>query len=746
MKLFPRTTAARMLIAMTAAALAASSLSPPPGAAEGGKWAPDQLLDFDPAELRAQGLELPAAELWDAAAGGGLLAATVNLSGCTGSLVSPRGLVLTNHHCITGVLQSHSAPDQEGARRDLIRHGFLAAAADEELPATAVRVQLPHRFTDVSREIEAAVPAGAGDHERFRAIDRKKKELVASCEAQGAAWRCQVAAFDDGVRYLLVEMREYPDVRLVWAPPTAVANFGGEVDNFSWPRHSGDAALLRVWARPDGSPAERQPGNVPLSPERFFRLSAAGAADGAFVMVAGYPARTYRSTVHAEMAEWAELFFPQRAALYRDFIDILEAESRQGEEVRLRLVSRIRELANREKAARGQVEGIARGRLLAKKLEREEAFRAWAAARPEEAPALQALDALKARAAGRPRGDWQREYLLSEARAASRSLQMALAVTRWALEREKSDAERTELYQQRNFPRARDEQKRDQGTLHPPVEKVLLADYLERLLALPEGSRVAAVESRFRAGAGTPEGRAAMVAAIGGWLAGTRLHDEAERLKMLEESSAQLRARRDPYLDFAFDLNAQILAAEADKEAREGASSRERPLYRRALARFLGRPLDADANATLRVSLARIAGYAPRDGLFATPRTTFSGLLAKDSGLPPFDLPEELAALAAEARASRYADPQRGDLPVDFLADADTTGGNSGSPVLDGRGRVIGLNFDRVWENVANDFGYDPAVARNVSVDIRYVLFLLERLAGPKKAAAEALLDELGVR
>lgn len=743
-KLAPR---AGKLLAMTIAAITAASLGslPRPAAAEGGKWAPDQLADFDPAELRARGLELPAGELWSPA-GGGLLEATVNISGCTGSFVSPRGLDLTNHHCVTAVLQSLSAPDAGGARRNLVEHGFLAPAPEEELPAPAVRVLVPHRFTDVSRQIEEAVRAGAGDHQRFQAIDRKKKELVARCEEQGADRRCQVASFDDGVRYLLIEMREYPDVRLVWAPPTALANFGGEIDNFSWPRHSADAALLRVWARPDGSPAERQPGNVPLAPRRFFPLAPGGAADGDFVMVAGYPGRTYRSTVHAEMAEWAELFFPQRATLYRDFIELLEAESRQSDEARLRLVSRVRELANREKAARGQVEGIARGRLLAKKLEQEETFRAWAAARPEERPALEALDALKARAAERPRGDWQREYLLGEAKAASRSLQMALAVTRWALEREKDDAERTEAYQLRNLPRARDEQKRDQKTLHPPAEKALLALYLERLLALPEGSRVAAVEERFRAGAGSPEGRAQMVAAIGGWLAGTRLHEEAERLKMLEETSAQLRARRDPYLDFAFDLNRQILAAEAAKETREGAYSRERPLYRRALGRFLGRPLDADANATLRVSLARIEGYSPRDGLFATPRTTFSGMLAKNTGLPPFALPPEIGALAGKARASRFADPRLGDLPINFLANADTTGGNSGSPVLDGRGRLVGLNFDRVWENVANDFGYNPEVARNVCVDVRYVLFLLEELATGHTGGAAALLGELGLR
>lgn len=726
--------ATRIAAAMTAFA-ATFPLWPPPAAAEGGKWTPDQLAAFAPEELRQLGLEVPVSELWDARAGGGLLEATVQIPGCTASFVSAQGLLITNHHCVDDVLQSHSSPE-----RDLVKNGFLADNAAAELPATGIRALLPHRFSDVSQEIEAAVPKGASDRERFHAIDRKKKELVAACEKAGGegTLRCQVASFDDGVRYLLIAMREYPDVRLVWAPPNAVANFGGEIDNFSWPRHSGDAALLRVWAKPDGSPSLRQDGNQPLAPRRFFRVAAAGARDGDFVMVTGYPGRSYRATVHAEMVEWAERFFPQRAELYRRFIDLLEVESHKNETARIRLVSRIRDLANREKAARGQVEGIRRGHLLAKKLEQEEAFRAWAAARPEEHAALQALEALRQRAAGRSLGDWQREFLLTESRAGARSLQMAVAVTRWALERDKPDAERAEAYQERNLARVREEQKRDQKTLHLPAEEALLTFYLERLLELPEGSRVAAVETRFRSAAG----RANLAATVASWLAGTRLHDENERLAMFEASSAALRERHDPLLDFAFELNAQILAAEADKEEREGAYSRERPPYRRALARFLGRPLDADANNTLRLSFAHITGYSPRDGLFATPRTTFSGLLAKNRGEDPFELPPSLLALAQTAAQSRFADRERGDLTIDFLANADTTGGNSGSPVLDGQGRLVGLNFDRVWENIANDFGYNPELARNVCVDIRYVLFLLENLGG---SAARPLLTELGV-
>jgi hypothetical protein len=696
-----------------------------PTLADGGKWSPDQLSLFPAEELRALGLEIPAGELWDAAKGGGLLEAVVAIGGCTASFVSPDGLLVTNHHCVFDAVQHHSTPE-----RNLIRDGFIAGSRAGELPAPTTRAQIPHRFVDVSAEIAAAIPADADALARFRAIDRKKKELVAACEAAGSR-RCQVATFDDGVRYVLVEMLEFSDVRLVWAPPNAIGNYGGEVDNFSWPRHAGDVALIRVYADAANQPAAPAPGNRPYKPRHHFGLAVEGVAEGGFVMSAGFPGRTYRSTVAAEMAERAELFFPRRAELYGEWIALMEA-SAQDDEARIRLASRLRSLANRAKSSRGQVVGIEAGDLLAKKRAQEAEFKTWAAQRPDEAPAVAALDQLTAHQDHERATTWERDFLLTEAKAHAKSLALALTLTRWAMEREHGDLERDEDYQERNADKARDELRRDQKTLHLAAEKALMVDYLRRLLALPVTQAVPAVAHLRGRDLGDE---------VDVLLAGTKVHDLDQRLAMFGESAAQLRARRDPLLAFAFRLNEDLVAMKARRDAREGFHSLHRPIYRRALARFLGRPLDADANGTLRISFAKVAGYAPRDGLFATPRTYLRGLLAKDTGEEPFDAPDFLRVNAERAATSRYADPSQRDLPIDFLATADTTGGNSGSPMLDGRGRVAGLNFDRVWENVANDFGYNPAVARNISTDIRYFLWLLETLGGDR---AQPLLKEMG--
>jgi hypothetical protein len=265
-----------------------------------------------------------------------------------------------------------------------------------------------------------------------------------------------------------------------------------------------------------------------------------------------------------------------------------------------------------------------------------------------------------------------------------------------------------------------------------------MVDLLTRFAKLPEGSRSAAVDS-FLGKDRSPEGIKAKVADL---FTRTRVTDLEERLKMFAESRAQLQARRDPLLDLALALDRELLDWKEREDRYKGAVSRLRPRWQRAVIAHAGRPVAHDANGTLRVSLAHVKGYSPRDAIQLEPRTTLSGVVEKHTGEEPFDVPEAVLAAAPAASSSRWADPALKDVPVGFLADADTTGGNSGSPVLNGRGELVGVNFDRVWENVANDFGYLPDVGRNVSVDVRYMLWMLDALQGE---AAAGLFKELGL-
>jgi len=700
-----------------------------PAAAGEGKWTPTQLLELDPATLREAGLELPAERLWSAE-GAGLLDAVIKIDGCSAGYVSPDGLLITNHHCAFGILQHHSTPE-----RDLITAGFLAEAQNDEIGAAGTRATVPHRVHDVTARIEAAVPQGADDLARYRAIEAEEKALVAECEAKPYR-RCLVAAYDGGVRWELVESLEYPDVRLVFAPPRSVGEFGGEIDNWSWPRHTGDFTLLRVYGAADGSPAPVSESNVPLRPRHFFPLSAGGVAPGDTVMVAGYPGRTYRALTAPEMAERVELYFPQRAELYAAWIATLTELSETSDAARIALASRIKSLANREKNARGQLAGIARGDLLERRRAADREVLAWAAqaggAHAAAGAAYRELETV----ATRKRVTWTRDFLLEEAKSGPRSLELALTLVRWAVEKAKPDADREPEYQERNRERLRERLERDQRILWRPAEEALLADLLLRLRAAGAGDLVDRL-----VGAGADE--AAIRARVAALHEGTAVTEAEARAAMFTEDAAQLRARHDPLLDFALALDPVLRDLEARRDRDAGAVFRLRPVWRRAVIEHAGRPVAPDANGTLRVSLARVGGYSPRDAVWMEPRTTVSGMVAKVTGEEPFQAPAELVAARAGAAGSRWADPELGDVPVCFLADADTTGGNSGSPVLDARGRLVGVNFDRVWENVANDFGFNPAIARSITVDARYLLWVLETL---HPGRSEALLGELGAR
>jgi hypothetical protein len=710
--------------------LALLALVAAPALAGEGKWTPQQVLELDPKWLKAQGLQLPPQKLWDPQRGTGLLAGTVNVGGCSGAFISGTGLVITNHHCVFGVVQEHSTPE-----RDLITQGFLATSRDAELPGKGSRVQVPRSFTDVTKQVLAAVPEGADDLARYKAIERKQKELVAECEKKPAA-RCQVAIFDGGVQYTLVEATELQDVRLVYAPPRGVGEFGGEVDNWMWPRHTGDFAIVRAYTAPDGASAPFSDKNVPYKAEFFFPLSAQGVQPGDFVMVLGYPGVTFRALLADEMAERQARLYPRTIEVYGEAIRILEEEGDKDAAGKIAVASNLKSLHNRYKNSGGQLEGLKRGRIIEKQHEAEAAVVKWAQGRKEHQGALAAREALLTaqQEAGRT---FEREFLLNALNALARAPALGVTLSRLAIERQKPDMERRPEFMDRELKRLQDRQEREQKNLFLPAEKRLLSMFVRRAQALGPDARIAAVDKHF----GPTFSEKDVAAKIDALYAGTKLTALAERLAMFNETPAQLGARKDPLLAFAMDLATEVSALEDQKDRRAGASLRLRPEWRRAVLAHAGKPVAPDANATLRVTFAKVQGYSPRDGVWYAPQTTLSGVLAKHTGAEPFDAPEKVRTTATAKRFGSWVDPKLKDVPVDFLADADTTGGNSGSPTVNGKGQLVGVNFDRVWENVSNDFGYNPDVARNVNVDVRYVLWMLDQVED-----ADALLRELGVR
>jgi hypothetical protein len=667
-----------------------------------GKWTPDQVLQLDPSWLKQQGLELPASRIWDGHAG--LLSAVINTGGCSGSFISPDGLFITNHHCLFAIVQEYST-----TTKDLITNGFLARSRSDELLSKS-RITIPYRFTDVTAEMQAAVPATADDLARYREIDRKMKSLVAVCE-QPAGHRCQVAAFDGGVRYVLADALEVADVRLVYAPPRSVGEFGGEIDNFAWPRHTGDFAIGRVYVN-----------GAPYRNAAYLPLSAAGVKPGDFVMVMGYPGLSYRSYTAAEMEARRDLFFTNRVDLLGEWIRILETTTANNPSGRIAVAANLKSMDNAYKNAQGQLEGIRRGRLLEKQHAAEQDVVRWAEQQPKYKNALAARAELETIAAEQRRYG-ARDFLLNNIANGPKALYFATTLARDAMERQKPDPDRDVAYQERQLPRLRDRLEREQKNYFRPADEALFASFAHR-------ARAAGLTANLP---DSPSGIASLYSA-------TRVLELDERLTMFTETVDQLHARRDPALEIGFAIEKDRDEMKERQDRWIGGIFRLRPAWREAVVAHAGKPVAPDANGTLRVSFAHVSGYQPRDAVLYEPQTTLSGMLEKYTGKDPFDAPPALLAAAREHDFGHWQDPRLKDIPIDFLSDADTTGGNSGSPTVNGRGELVGVNFDRVWENVANDFGYNPVVSRNINADIRYLLWILDRVEH-----ADALLRELGV-
>ena len=707
--------------------------------ADEGQWPPEALATLGEArwkELASRGLELGAEDLWDGK-GGGLLTAVLGLGGCTGAFVSEEGLFLTNHHCAFGAIQLASTPE-----RNYLADGFVARtrAGEVEARGGAGRVRILSRLVDVTGRVrgpKSAFAKAKADAAREAAVERARSEIVAECEKQPDR-RCAVAAFEDGRTYRLMEQVEFRDVRLVYAPPRWVGEFGGEDDNFRWPRHTGDFAVLRVYVSPDGKPAPYAKENVPYRPKRWLRVSAKGVSEGDVVMIAGYPGRTQRYLTPSAVENLEMWFYPLRSRTYTDLIAILEAEGKRDADTALRVAGAVKGYANAETNARGQIEGLARNGVAARAKAEAAELAEFLASKKDLPAEWTAAPAELEKVLASDRAGQDRRFFLEEIERLSSSLGSALAAVRRAAERRKPDLEREAGFQDRDLERARQGEKDRTRSLAPAAARRALAYLVEKAQAASAGAPVAALDETFGKGAS----RAAIEAKLAELDAKTALADEAVRLANVDATSEALAASSDPYLKLAVALHPDLAALRARRKETSGALLVWRPRYLsalEALRRSKGKAIYPDANSTLRVSFATVAGYVPREAVTYGPRTSLAGVLEKERGVEPFASPAKVLDAARAGRLGRWADRATGSVPVCFLTNGDTTGGNSGSPTMNGKGEVVGLNFDRVWENVAGDFGWSPERSRNVNVDLRYALWLMEEVDGATELVKELL-------
>lgn len=713
--------AARLPLLLLALAIPLSSA---PAQANEGQWQPRQIPDIHDRAKRA-GLELSAEQLWSD--GGGLLRAAVNIGGCTAAFVSAEGLMSTNHHCAYGALQANSSVEH-----DYLKDGFLAATRADELSAAGKTVRILDQISDVTAQVQAKLANIEDDRARAKAYDEVRIQLINSCEAAKPHRACQLASVFGNSRFELHEYVELLDLRLVYAPPSAIGEYGGETDNWMWPRHTGDFSLLRAYVGPDGEPAAYSPDNVPYKPAQWLVPSPDGVDEGDFVAILGYPGHTDRYMWGAELERHFGKWLPMRVALYGEWIAILEAGKARDEAVRIKVAALEKSLANRYKNAAGKIAGLERLDLVRARLEEDKRT----ALQGDEAKAT--IDELAAISAARSeRAAWA--FLLENLGYGPRSLAIARELGVWAQQRDKPDAERKPGYRDRDKDKLWTRLEQLAKDHDPQVDVELLASFLAHADAL-EGRRIAGFDKLLgkAKGAGL-DNRQPYLDAAKAALAGSSLTNPVALRKLFDDGKA-IGKSKDPMLVLARSLAADMAAFTELDDAERGRLLVVEPRYFELVGKMRGQPLYPDANSTLRFSFAKIQGYKKWDGSEQTCQTDVAGAVAKHQDAGEFDLPDAVLGEASTAPQSRWADRELGDVPIAFLADGDTTGGNSGSPVIDGQGRLIGFNFDRVWENVSGDYAWRPDQSRNVISDARYLYWMLDEVVG-----GQHLLVELGV-
>jgi hypothetical protein len=727
MKTSPR---ALLLLAALAAA--------PPLAADEGMWMPQQIPDLAQ-KLKAMGFTGDPAAFADLT--GQPMGAIVSLGGCTASFVSPEGLIATNHHCVQGSLQFNSTP-----QKNLLVDGYLAKTREEELSnGPGSRVYVTVSVQEVTDAVVGKIDPKLDDRKRFDLLDRRVKARVAACEAGGL--RCSVSAFFGGLKYYEIAQMEIQDVRLVYAPPAGIGNFGGETDNWRWPRHTGDWSFYRAYVGKDGKPAPFSKENVAYKPAHWLPMQPLGVKEGDLVFVVGYPGRTQRHQTYAEVKETTGWAFPRFVKGAEEQIAILEALGKTDPELRIKAAQRVRGLNNSLTNRKGQIEGLVKGGILAKKEANERALAAWIGADParqkEYGDILPSLAALQAEA----EKTRERDAVLQSLFASSSMANAAHTAHLLSVEKaKKADMDREPEYQQRNWTRIREGQERAQRTVDARIDKALLAWAMPQAAALSADQRIAGLDKLvgLTPGMAKADSDKAIAEYLDRALGGTKMADKDFRLGLLTKSTAEIAATKDPMVDLALALDPLYQQNRELGKKRNGTLSRLRPRYMQALLAQSGGLVAPDANSTLRVTFGTVKGKPGPDGTTWTAFTSLKGIEQKHTGTGEFDAPDaQLAAIEAlrGGRTTPYALPTIGDVPVDFLSTVDTTGGNSGSATLNGKGEFVGLLFDGTYDTIASDFLYDTVSTRSIHADVRYMLWVMSEVDG-----ASHLIQEMGVR
>ena len=688
--------------------------------ADEGMWLPS-LISQRISDMQSKGFRLDAEDIYNINQASLKDAVVLFGRGCTGELVSAEGLLLTNHHCGYSQIQQHSSVEH-----DYLKDGFWAMSRAEELPNKGLTVSFLDRMEDVTGIILKGYDPKMTEEERVALVKKNSEALIAEATKDGNGLRATVEALFYGNQYFLFVYREYSDVRLVGAPPSSIGKFGGDTDNWMWPRHTGDFSMFRIYADKDNNPAPYSEDNVPYKPKKFFRISTKGVQEGDFTFIYGFPGST-KEYIHSEGVRYIEqVSDPHKIALRTLRLDIMNRHQSQSQKVRIQYSSKNASVSNAWKKWQGEVKGIKKMKTVSVKQEYEKKFAQWAKGTEYEG----LTDRIAALYKELEPYSYATDYYSETVRTVELA-NFAMSVARlfvkngdvYDFDPAKAASLAETFYKDWYLPIDKESFVAVMDSYEKNVpEDFKPAFYKEQMEKY--GNAAAWAEDMFTNSMFVDE---AKVLALTSADRPAVMDDPAvkffnEFLKWYSTDIQPVTTRINRELDLAYR---DYMRGQMDyAEATEGKAGRE-AFY-------------PDANLTLRVAYGHIKGYSPSDGVYYTPSSTIKGIMEKDNpDIFDYNIPQRLRDIYAEKDYGRWTDAT-GEVPVCFIATNHTTGGNSGSPVINADGDLIGLNFDRVWEGTMSDIVFDPEICRNIALDVRYVLFLIEKIGG-----ADYLFDEM---
>ena len=651
--------------------------------ADEGMWLPSQIAQRI-ADMQSKGFNLTAEDIYSINSSS-LKDAIVHFNGgCTGEIISDEGLLITNHHCGYSQIQSHSSVEH-----DYLKDGFWAMTRAEELPNKNLYVAFLEYMDDVTDRVLEGYDPKMTEEQREELVKKNSAVIKKEAESKGKGLKAKVAPLYYGNQYFIWVYKVFTDVRLVGAPPSSIGKFGGDTDNWMWPRHTGDFSMFRIYAGKDNEPASYSPENVPYKPKKSFKINATGIKEGDFTLVYGFPGRTNEYLMSDAVKFTAELSNPHKIKLRTLRLDIQNREMAKDQAVRIQYASKNASVSNAWKKWQGEMKGIYKMKTIEEKQAFENRFTEWSKGKPEYEGLIEKFSALYA----------------------------ALEPLAFVADYQKEALNAVELLTYAATPAAKRDSAAFYKDYYQPIDKdIFIALFNEYDKSVADEYKAPYFKETL-AKMGSVEAWADAV--YGGGL------DLAAEVYV--ETNRYFNKNIKPAIDsLNYELALLYRTYMRGQMEFNKATRGTRVFY-------------PDANSTLRVAYGSVQGYSPSDAVYFTPVSSLEGIIQKDNPeIYDYNIPQKLRDLYASKDYGVWE--VDGSIPVAFIATNHTSGGNSGSPVLGANGNLIGVNFDRVWEGTMSDIVFDPEVCRNIALDIRYALFIVDKLAG-----AQHLLDEMQI-